>query len=59
MNASKYGLTTETSEFVELTEEEKEVTEKIKETWKAILNMEVDNNTDFFKAGAGSMDVVR
>lgn len=59
MNASKYGAATEATEVVELTEEEREVAEKIRETWKAILNIEVDNNTDFFKAGAGSMDVVR
>lgn len=59
MNASKYGAAAEASEAVELTEEEKEVAEKIRETWKAILNIEVNDNTDFFKAGAGSMDVVR
>ncbi|XP_050700415.1 cytosolic 10-formyltetrahydrofolate dehydrogenase-like, partial [Eriocheir sinensis] len=59
MNASKYGVTAETTEAVQLTEEEQNVAEKVRETWKAILNIEVDDNTDFFKAGAGSMDVVR
>lgn len=27
--------------------------------WQGILNIGVDETTDFFKAGAGSMDVVR
>lgn len=59
MNASKYGASAEATEAIELTEEEKNVAEKIRETWKAILNIEVEDSTDFFKAGAGSMDVVR
>lgn len=59
MNASKYGAAAETSETVELTAEEQEVAEKMRETWKAILNMDVADDLDFFKAGAGSMDVVR
>lgn len=59
INASKYGVTAETEEAVQLTEEEEALAQKIKETWKAILNIEVDDKTDFFKAGAGSMDVVR
>lgn len=59
INASKYGVTTETTEALQLTEKEQAVGEKIRETWKAILNIEVDDKTDFFKAGAGSMDVVR
>ncbi|KAK8387245.1 hypothetical protein O3P69_018098 [Scylla paramamosain] len=59
MNASKYGAAAETSETVELTAQEQEVAEKMRETWKAILNMDVADDLDFFKAGAGSMDVVR
>ena len=59
MNASKYGATGEDTETVDLTVEEQEVAEKMRETWKAILNIEVADDTDFFKAGAGSMDVVR
>ncbi|MPC68079.1 Mitochondrial 10-formyltetrahydrofolate dehydrogenase [Portunus trituberculatus] len=59
MNASKYGAAAETSESVELTAEEQEVAEKMRETWKAILNIDVPDDLDFFKAGAGSMDVVR
>lgn len=59
MNASKYGASAEATEAVELTAEENEVAEKMRETWKAILNIDVADETDFFKSGAGSMDVVR
>ncbi|KAK4319328.1 hypothetical protein Pmani_009720 [Petrolisthes manimaculis] len=59
MNAAKYGSASEASEAVELNDEEKTVAEALRETWKAILNIDVADDTDFFKAGAGSMDVVR
>ncbi|XP_063608578.1 cytosolic 10-formyltetrahydrofolate dehydrogenase-like [Penaeus indicus] len=59
MNASKYGAAAEAMEAVELTAEEQEIAGKLKETWKAILNIEISDDTDFFKSGAGSMDVVR
>ncbi|XP_076047759.1 cytosolic 10-formyltetrahydrofolate dehydrogenase isoform X2 [Oratosquilla oratoria] len=59
MNASKYGASAEAAEAVELTEEEKDAAEKIRESWKAILNIDIAEDTDFFKSGAGSMDVVR
>lgn len=59
MNASKYGAAAEAMEAIELTAEEQEVAGKLKETWKAILNIEISDDTDFFKSGAGSMDVVR
>lgn len=59
MNASKYGAAAEASEAVELTAEEQEFASKLKDTWKAILNIEISDETDFFKSGAGSMDVVR
>lgn len=59
MNAAKYGAASEASEAVELNDEEKAVAEALRETWKAILNIDVADDTDFFKAGAGSMDVVR
>ncbi|KAG7167569.1 Cytosolic 10-formyltetrahydrofolate dehydrogenase-like [Homarus americanus] len=59
MNASKYGTAAEATEAIELSEEEQEVANKMKETWKAILNIEIADDTDFFKSGAGSMDVVR
>ncbi|KAG0711342.1 Cytosolic 10-formyltetrahydrofolate dehydrogenase [Chionoecetes opilio] len=59
MNASKYGAAAEAVEAVVLSAEEQEVAGKMRETWQSILNIEVADNTDFFKAGAGSMDVVR
>ncbi|XP_071528563.1 cytosolic 10-formyltetrahydrofolate dehydrogenase isoform X3 [Panulirus ornatus] len=59
MNASKYGAAAEATEAVELTAEEQELANKLKDTWKAILNIEISDETDFFKSGAGSMDVVR
>ncbi|VVC93053.1 unnamed protein product [Leptidea sinapis] len=44
---------------LELTEEEKVFVENARNIWKAILRIDVDNDTDFFESGAGSMDVVR
>lgn len=59
MPAAKYGLASEVREAVELTDEEQAVEKELRETWKAILNIDILDDTDFFKAGAGSMDVVR
>ncbi|XP_064080015.1 cytosolic 10-formyltetrahydrofolate dehydrogenase-like isoform X1 [Macrobrachium nipponense] len=59
MNAAKYGAAAEATEAVELTAEEQGISDKLKNTWKAILNIEISDDTDFFKSGAGSMDVVR
>ena len=42
-----------------LTDEENGMQESLVVVWKGIINREIDNDTDFFKAGAGSMDVVR
>ena len=44
---------------VELSEDEKTKQETIRQVWKSILSTDVDDATDFFAAGAGSMDVVR
>ncbi|XP_046839879.1 cytosolic 10-formyltetrahydrofolate dehydrogenase-like [Xenia sp. Carnegie-2017] len=58
--ASKFGQSSEDSESLELSEQEKEMEQKIQVVWAGILaNPDVDNDTDFFAAGAGSMDVVR
>lgn len=48
-------------EQVELnfTIEEVKMTESIKKVWEAILSVDIDDSTDFFVSGAGSMDVVR
>jgi formyltetrahydrofolate dehydrogenase len=44
---------------VELTQEEKNQIESIRDIWESILNTEIEEDTDFFASGAGSMDVVR
>lgn len=51
----------EASQQIEIkhTIEEEHMLDSIKNTWEAILSIEVDDETDFFAAGAGSMDVVR
>ncbi|CAK8681490.1 unnamed protein product [Clavelina lepadiformis] len=56
--ASKFGQA-DASESLELTEEEVGMREKLKAAWGGILNKEIVDDTDFFKSGAGSMDVVR
>ncbi|XP_054631808.1 mitochondrial 10-formyltetrahydrofolate dehydrogenase-like isoform X2 [Dunckerocampus dactyliophorus] len=58
--ASKYFLSGET-QSVELTDNEKTVVEEIRDIWKGILSNipAIEDNTDFFKCGAASMDVVR
>lgn len=52
---------TELSQQVEVkfTPEEQDVVNEIRKIWESILSLEVDNETDFFACGAGSMDVVR
>ncbi len=42
-----------------LTPEEKQMEGVLRGFWESILKVEVDNDTDFFACGAGSMDVVR
>ena len=61
MKASNFGrqVSDSSSAAVELSEDEKAKQEIIRQVWKAILSAEVDDSTDFFAAGAGSMDVVR
>lgn len=44
---------------VEYTNEEKEQLDLVKGIWESILGLDVDEATDFFASGAGSMDVVR
>nr|XP_055045894.1 mitochondrial 10-formyltetrahydrofolate dehydrogenase isoform X2 [Misgurnus anguillicaudatus] len=58
--ASKYFSSEETTSL-ELTDEEKKMAEEIKAIWKGILSNvpSIEETTDFFKSGAGSMDVVR
>lgn len=44
---------------IELTEEERAIEEHLKKIWQSILNVTIDDTTNFFFSGAGSMDVVR
>nr|XP_022906704.1 cytosolic 10-formyltetrahydrofolate dehydrogenase [Onthophagus taurus] len=44
---------------IEYSEDEKESLESLRKIWESILNVDVNENTDFFLSGAGSMDVVR
>ena len=60
MKAANYGRQADSSAAsVELTEDEKAKQEIIRQVWKSILSADVSDETDFFAAGAGSMDVVR
>ena len=57
--ASKWG-TDMKIEKLDLTEEEEEMREGIRSVWSSILSgMLIEDHTDFFKSGAGSMDVTR
>lgn len=58
-NASKFGKEKEKKEALEITDEEKEFVNILNSIWKGILSIQVNENTDFFASGAGSMDVVR
>lgn len=44
---------------LELTAEEKQFVENVRDIWRAILRIDIEDDTDFFASGAGSMDVVR
>lgn len=44
---------------IEYTEQENAAIQRIRDVWEVILGVEVDDDTDFFACGAGSMDVVR
>ena len=57
--AWKWGKV-EKVEKLELTLEEEEMQEKVRGVWASILSGQViEDGTDFFKCGAGSMDVTR
>lgn len=57
--AWKWGKV-EKVEKLELTPEEESMQEMVREVWSSILSGQViEESTDFFKSGAGSMDVTR
>lgn len=57
--ASKFGKDDSSTQELTLTPEEEGMADTLKNVWKGILNVDVESTTDFFKSGAGSMDVVR
>lgn len=61
INAANYGEKEEPREQIslELTEGEKAHRTEIENIWKGILNIDITDTTDFFRSGAGSMDVTR
>ncbi|XP_011306758.1 mitochondrial 10-formyltetrahydrofolate dehydrogenase isoform X2 [Fopius arisanus] len=59
IRAGNFGKADEGFTSVEFTEEEKESVDVLKEIWGSILNVDVEDDTDFFACGGGSMDVVR
>ncbi|EDV25335.1 Cytosolic 10-formyltetrahydrofolate dehydrogenase [Trichoplax sp. H2] len=58
--ASNYGQVEESDESLELTDEEKGIIANIRTIWAGILAHDnIEDETDFFKGGGGSMDVAR
>ncbi|XP_077495034.1 cytosolic 10-formyltetrahydrofolate dehydrogenase [Amblyomma americanum] len=57
--ASRFGQESTDGEALELSDEEQALVEKIRGIWKGILRRDVDDDTDLFECGAGSMDVTR
>jgi formyltetrahydrofolate dehydrogenase len=57
--AAKFGKKDRNRESLQLTDDEKKMVNTLKFIWEGILNIRVQQNTDFFATGAGSMDVVR
>lgn len=44
---------------IEYTPDEKQLIENVRAIWENILSTEIEDESDFFECGAGSMDVVR
>ena len=60
IQASKYGQSgVGSSSSLVLTDEEKSLSQSLRQVWSEILKLDVQDDTDFFASGAGSMDVVR
>ncbi|KAK3610577.1 hypothetical protein CHS0354_009017 [Potamilus streckersoni] len=59
IGANKFGKEDTQEDKLELTPEEQKMIKNLKVVWNGILNINIENSTDFFKSGAGSMDVVR
>ena len=59
VKAPEFGQQNETEEELVLTPDESAMVGRVKKIWTGILKIEIEDDTDFFGAGAGSMDVVR
>ena len=59
VKAHEFGQQDEDVEELVLTPDEAAMVDRIKKVWAGILKIEIEDDTDFFGAGAGSMDVVR
>lgn len=60
IDASKwYDQSDEANNEIELTPTDLIIKERLRLIWKSILKLDVQDDTDFFACGAGSMDVVR
>lgn len=53
INAQNFFKSSENKVALELTAEEKQFVESVKDVWKAILRIDIENDTDFFNSGAG------
>ena len=59
IRAHMYGQT-EKQEKLVLSQEEEGMVETVRGSWRAILSLSnIEDHTDFFRSGAGSMDVTR
>lgn len=59
INAQNFFKAKNKKVTLELTPEEKQFVENARDVWRAILRIDIEEETDFFESGAGSMDVVR
>ena len=59
VKAPEFGQQDEAVEELVLNPDEVAMVHRIKKVWAGILKIEIEDDTDFFGAGAGSMDVVR
>ncbi|XP_011146430.1 cytosolic 10-formyltetrahydrofolate dehydrogenase isoform X2 [Harpegnathos saltator] len=59
IHASKYGQVDSDNTIVDFTEEELKTTNDLRRIWENILKIDIEDDTDFFASGGGSMDVVR
>jgi len=57
--AANYGQDDVRSDIGDLSSEEQALVDQIRTIWESILSIEIEELTDFFKSGAGSMDVTR